>query len=181
MEIKVKELRGAYGKPLENKMAVKLTKSDLNRFGSLCVKYIVEEARAAARYSTSLPKKEAFYKSFGYKIVGSSTVKITSTWDWVEIYQGLQSQGFEDDPAFGKPRPFRMTWLTRSKGVRAVPFVDKKTGQVIVRTAPLKTQDAWIHPGIARHTFISKGMKRAREEFIGETIKGAIAKALGGK
>ena len=180
MEIKPKHIRGAYGKPLGGKLNIQLTKEDLTAFGKLCVKYIEEEARAAASYSKSIPKDEAFFKSFSFKISGSSTVKILSSWDWIGIYQNLQEQGFEKDAAFGKPRPFRMTWLTKSAGVDKVPLFDKQTGQIVIRSAPLKAADAWIHPGIARHTFINKAMKRAREEFIGERVALAIQKQLGG-
>ena len=168
---KIKELRGKYGKPLGDSIDIKLEKSDLDRFGELCVKYIVKEAKAAAAYSKSLPKSEEFYNSFGYRIQGSSTVKITSTWDWIEIYQDLQTQGPDNDPAFGKPKPFRMTWATQQKGITKVPLIDKRTGQVVVRSTPLKVADAWIHPGIARHTFINKGMKKAQEEFVKELIE----------
>jgi len=166
---KVKILRSAYGKPLGDTVKITMKREELEWFGDLCVKYIVEEAKKASRYASSLPKDEKFYKSFGYKIVGNSTVSITSTWEWLPIYVNLEEQGWDKDPAFGKPRPFRMDWLTRQGGgnqMRKVPFVDKKTNKVIVRSAPLKTADAWIHPGVARHTFVNKGMKRARLEFL---------------
>lgn len=180
MEIKPKHIRGAYGKPLSGKLNIQLNKQDLAEFGKLCVEYIEEEARKAARYSKSIPKDEAFFKSFSYKVSGSSTVKILSSWDWIGIYQNLQEQGAENDPAFGKPRPFRMTWLTKNAGVDKVPLFDKDTGQIVIRSAPLKAADAWVHPGIARHTFINKAMKRAREEFIGEKVKLLIQRELGG-
>ena len=173
------ELRGAYGQPLGKNLEVKVSKEDLMEFGELCVKYIEEEARNAARYSTMLPKKEEFFKSFGYRLVGSSTVKIVSTWDWLPIYQNLQEQSPDEDPAFGKPKPFRMTHLTQNAGVHKVPMV-AKDGTVIVRSAPLKAQDAWIHPGIARHTFVNKGLKRARDEFVSGLMERKLGEVLGG-
>lgn len=175
----VKELRGAYGKPLGDKAQIKVEKEDLIRFGELCCEHIEKEARKAARYSKSLPKSEDFFKSFSYRIVGSSTVKILSNWPWMEIYQNLAKQSGEKDLAFGKPRPFRMDWLTQQRGIKKVPMVTK-TGDVIVRTAPLKVKDAWIHPGIARHTFVNKGMMRAREAFIQELVAKQAQRIFGG-
>lgn len=179
MKGKVKELRGAYGQPLGKKVSIKVEKEDLKRFGEMCCEYIELEARKAARYSTALPKSEEFFKSFSYRIVGSSTVKILSSWPWMEIYQNLAKQSGDKDLAFGKPRPFRMTWLTQQAGVKKVPLVDKR-GQVVVRTAPLKVKDAWIHPGIARHTFVNKGMMRAREAFIQHLVSEQAQKIFGG-
>ena len=178
----IKELRGAYGGPIGDSVNVPVSKADLKLFGELACKYIEQEARKAARYSTALPKDEKFFKSFTYRIVGEKTVKIVSDWPWIQIYQNLQDQAQtgEKDMAFGKPRPFRLTKLTRSAGVHKVPMVDKKTGQVIVRTAPLKAADAWIHPGIARHTFVNKGMLRARKEFVQELVNRNVGKILGG-
>ena len=176
--MKMKKLRGKYGKPLGGKLDMKLEKEDLVRYGELCVEHIVAEAKRAAQYSTALPKDEAFYKSFSYRLQGSSTVLITSSWDWIEIYQNLQEQDPSKDAAFGKPKPYRMTWLTKAKGVDKVPLIDKATGQVVIRSTPLKTADAWIHPGIARHTFINKGMKKAQEQFMKEMIERKLQEIL---
>tara|TARA_B100000212_G_scaffold301684_1_gene247586 strand:- start:9 stop:581 length:573 start_codon:yes stop_codon:yes gene_type:complete len=180
---KVKELRGAYGKPLGNNLDIVIEKEDLLSFGELCVKYIEEEARAAAQYSKALPKDEKFFKSFRYVLKGSSTIKIVSDWPWIGIYQDLQKKDMDldKDAAFGKPRPFRLSALTQQSGVDKVPMVDKQTGEVIVRTTPLKVADAWIHPGIARHTFINKGLKRARDEFTKGLLERKLAECLGGE
>ena len=176
----VKELRGAYGKPLGNSVDIKIEKEDLIQFGELCIKYIEQEARKSAEYSSALPKDERFFKSFSYRLKGSSTIKIVSDWEWMGIYQNLQQADLDKEEGFGKPKPFRLSHLTRQAGVNKVPMVDKKTGQVIVRTAPLKVADAWIHPGIARHTFITKGLKRARDEFTKGLVERKLAEALGG-
>lgn len=61
--------------------------------------------------------------------------------------------------------PFPMTWLTQEKGVKIVPL-KADDGTVVFRTTPLKSEDAWIHPGIARHTFLNKAFDRARRKCL---------------
>jgi hypothetical protein len=104
-----------------------------------------------------------FFKSFDYEIVGKSTVAITSTWPWIEqITEGR--------------RPFKMTWLTQARGVKAVPIVTH-SGQIVVRMAPFSTADAWIHPGFARHTFIQRGIRKGRKK-AAQVVAKMIAKKL---
>lgn len=138
---------------------ITLTRQDLEDLGREMVKCVVEEARkdlvkqnkrpTPQGQPEGLPTSESFFESFGYRIKGASTVEITSTWPWVEAH------------IEGRPSYF-MRWLTRSNGVHRVPMV-QSNGTVLVRTAPLTTANAWIHPGFARHTFLARGIKRGRE------------------
>jgi hypothetical protein len=175
MKMKVKHVGGVYGKPLAKRVSKEITGADLERFGELMVKHVVEAARKAAGKSKSIPRSEKFFSSFSYKIKGSSTVQIVSTWPWVDTL--LKGAGDGADARSG--RPFRMDWLTKEKGVNAVPMFDD-AGRVIIRSAPLTTADAWIHPGIARHTFIRTGVEKAKEEFAREFVKEIFETVVGG-
>jgi len=155
-------VRGVYGKPW-SKMAgtkIPIDRQILQRLGKAMVTAVVEEAKVdfAKQGRSPTPKGQAegipdsdnFFESFDYKIVGKSTIVITSTWPWME------------EVIEGRP-PYKMTWLTRSQRVYKVPF-PQRDGTVLIRTAPLKMADAWIHPGFARHTFLERGVRRARKE-----------------
>jgi hypothetical protein len=153
--------RGVYGKPWSKMVGepIEITQKILQRLGRALVRSVVAEAKRdlalQGRSPTpkgdpeGLPTTESFLRSFGYKVAGKSTVVITSTWPWIEqIKEGRE--------------PYKMTWLTRQRGVYRVPLV-QSDGTVLVRMAPLTTQDAWIHPGFARHTFLERGVKKARK------------------
>jgi len=174
-----RRVRGVYGKPW-SKMAgnVPLSREVLNRLGEKLVEYIVKEAKkdiAKQGYGPTprkdpegLPSSERFLDSFSHSLHGQKTVIVTSTWPWIE--QMID----------GRP-PFKMTWLTgKQRGypptkpaselkpgeiqysTLLVPMM-QRDGTVIVRYAPFRTEDAWVHPGFARHTFIERGVKKARE------------------
>jgi hypothetical protein len=113
-----------------------------------------------------LPKKESFFESFSYQISGRSTVEITSTWPWIlQLVEGRQ--------------PYEMKWLTHAKlQGRPVPIV-QRDGTVVVRMAPFRSGEFWIHPGFARHTFLERGVKKGREamaEVIMEEVKKMLSK-----
>jgi hypothetical protein len=151
-------IKGVYGKPW-SKMAgeVPMSKEMLNRLGQALVDAVVVEAkkdlakkgRSAQGDPVNIPRGDSFFDSFGYQVSGRSTVVITSTWPWID--QHLEGRA-----------PYRMEWLTREKGVTRVPLV-QRDGTVLVRYAPLRTADAWIHPGFARYTFLERGIKKGRE------------------
>lgn len=139
---------------------IPLTRPMLEELGEILVKHIVKEARKdLAKQGRSptprgepegLPTVGSFLKSFSYRIRGQRTIEILSTWPFLkQATEGRQ--------------PYKMTWLTHEQGVRAVPIV-QSDGTVVVRTTPFRTQDAWIHPGFARHTFINRAVKNARKE-----------------
>lgn len=170
-------VKGAYGKPWSKMVGDKIpiNRYILQRLGKAMVDAIVEEAKKDfAKQGRSptpkgqpegLPDSDNFFESFDYKIVGKSTVVITSTWPWIQ------------ETVEGRP-PYKMTWLTRSQQVYKVPM-PQPNGTVIIRTAPLKMADAWIHPGFARHTFLERGIRRARKEMakiIGEEAKKMLKK-----
>ena len=184
MKIKVKS---AYGTPWSKLIGEgqAVGRAELDVLGKILVEHIVKEAKkdfAKKQSGRRTPRgvaegipgppgfpthkthmDPAFFDSFGYNIVGGSTVAITSTWPFIEqITEGR--------------KPFKMTWLTQTSGVKAVPIVTH-TGEVIVRMAPFSAADAWIHPGFARHTFIQRGIRKGRIVAAREVAK-MIAKTL---
>ena len=50
-------------------------------------------------------------------------------------------------------------------------------GMVVFRTAPLTFQDAWVHPGIAKFTFMQRGIRKGRLGCI-EILKGVVKDAV---
>ena len=85
--------------------------------------------------------------------------------------RGIQGGGNQPVPlpdsrrfvdSFSKPRP--MTWLVQPK-IKYVPIITG-TGQVIVRTAPLTTATAWIHPGFVKYNFIERGARKGRQKVL---------------
>jgi len=129
----------------------KLDRNDLRHFGKLLVRFVVEEAKKDAAKSSFIPDSKDFYESFSYRVVGNG-VEVSSSWPWIElIVQGTKG-------------PYPMKWLTKAQGVEKVPLVGKD-GQVVIRSTPLTTDKAWIHPKIAQHTFIRRAFDRARLEF----------------
>jgi hypothetical protein len=113
-----------------------------------------------------LPKSKAFYDSFGYEInetLGSLT--FYSTWDKASIYiPGAES--------------YKMTWLTRQKGVtKKIPMKDKN-GKLVFRSVPLTTNNAWVHPGIQKFSFFSFALEEGRWDAAPKIIDLFIKKGI---
>ncbi len=164
-------IRGVYGKPWSKMVGqpIELSREVMGQLGAILVECVVEEAKKdLARQGRSptpkgqpegLPTSDNFFESFGYRISGRRTVEITSTWPWIEqIKEGRD--------------PYKMSWLTRQRGVYRVPMV-QEDGTVLVRMAPLTTGNAWIHPGFARHTFLERGVRKGRERMASIVIQEA--------
>jgi hypothetical protein len=138
----------------------------LDHFGRILIRYIVEEAKKDAAKSSAIPDSRDFYTSFQYRVVGNS-VEVSSSWPWLDLI------------VEGTDGPYPMKWLTRAQGVKKVPL-RAKDGSLVIRSTPLTTDKAWIHPGIARHTFIQRAFDRARGDFarrvIGENLHTILGK-----
>ncbi len=158
-------VKGIYGGPLAKKggYRVKETGTVLDEIGKLAVKYIEEEATKVAGRSKGIPKSAKFLKSFSYKVKGKSTLKIESSWPFIK---------FESYQKGKKP------WRVGKPGA-TIPILDKASGKMIFRTVPsdLKVGSCtvWCHPGLARHTFVQRGLDRAKKEALkrhGQTMAG---------
>ena len=149
-------VKGIYGGPLAKKggFRVQDTKTVLNEIGRLAVKYIEQEATKVAGRSRGIPKSAKFLKSFSYVIRGKSTLEIVSSWPHVKIESYIKGK---------KP------WRVGKPGAR-IPMKDKASGKLIFRTVPSKLTvgscTVWCHPGIARHTFVQRGLDKARAEAL---------------
>lgn len=159
-------VKGIYGGLLAKKggFRIESKKTVLDELGKLAVKYVEQEATKVAGRSKGIPKSRKFLKSFSYKIVGKNTVQIESSWPYV------------------KPETYvsgRKGWRVGKPGKR-IPIKDKSSGQIVFRTMPreLKMGDCismWCHPGLTRHTFVRRGLEKAKQEILkkhGRTIVG---------
>lgn len=177
-------VRSLYGGPLAKLAKVVASKELLEEIAQCIIDaIIVEGMKDFAKRGWKLEDSKGglpFNKSFSFAIRGKRTIEIRST------YWGLKELVKGDIPS----RP--MTWLTQegkdkipsdynmtetetnlgmkragrvSKGERKKLVIPLETdaGTVIFRTAPLKMKDAWIHPGIAKFTFMERGVRKGRE------------------
>jgi hypothetical protein len=143
---------------------MKLERKSLEAIGRLWVKYIKQEARKDARKSTFMPKDREFYESFSYAIEPNGIVAIYSDWPWLDIIvKGTRGR-------------YKMAWLTQERGVDLVPLV-QKDGSITFRTTPLNLARAWIHPKIAKHTFINRAYERAVTEYLEPVMDKALSDA----
>ena len=122
--------------------------------------YGPKEGLPDSRGSTIRP---SFFDSFKVKINGKR-FSITSTWPWIENLLGGSNEGpmqqfTQANPKF-KKKPIPM-------------LID---GKVIFRMAPAAKGALWIHPGYARHTFVQRGIARAKKELQeGQMLKILLA------
>lgn len=192
-------MKGVYGKPLLKPSGniIPMTPEMLKRSASIILKAVKDEIKkdiAKSRgmrggaYPTAykdrnpvpLPDSRRFINSFRWRISGKSTIEITSSWPTSEAHTKTPSQRGIDD--FSRDRPevptggFPMTWLVQPK-VKYVPIITH-TGQVIIRTAPLTTANAWIHPGFIKYNFIERGIRKGRKKVIHELHQEILEQAL---
>lgn len=122
-----------------------LNRRTLQKFGEQFLSELAREikkdvARRGDEKGDGIPDSLEFVRSFKYKILKDG-LAISCSWPWIE-------------PILEGKKPFKMLWLTKQRGVRFVPFVKK--GRVEIRSTPATIGKAWVHPGVARHTFIQR-------------------------
>jgi len=189
-------VRGIYGGPVGKKLDIPVTKELLNKLGACLVDAFVKEAKKdfAKRGWTGEARDGSppIWDSFSFQIRGDRTIEVVSTFPDIDV---LVSRDI-------KPR--KMTWLTqeakkkaphdfpmtlkelrmrrdgtldRDKRLPLVVPLKGKNGQIVFRVAPLKFQDAWVHPGIARFTFAQRAARSGKAGCM-EIIKSEAVKAL---
>lgn len=121
-----------------------------------------EETKLSAK---GRPKTPDIFSSFGYRI-RNGQIEITSTWELMGLY------------VEGMPRT-KMKWATRERGVPKVPLI-QEDGTVVIRTTPLRSSDAWIHPGIAKYGFIQQGIKKGMAEAEKVVVRYAVEALMDG-
>lgn len=195
---KVEKIAGAYGGPFGKLAGITVNPEILSRLGDCLVDTLAEESRkdfAKRGWSGKDPKGgPPVWDSFDYRIRGTNTLEITTTfWGLFELATGdipsrkmtwltqeAKDNHPENYPRTPTERRLRMKQAGRvSEGERMPLVVPLKTrsGEVIFRTAPFETQDAWVHPGIAKFTFIQRAMKKGREK-LAEIIQNEVVQVL---
>jgi len=198
IKFEAKRVRGVYGKPWSRLSDIPVSREVLEKLGACLVRTVVEEAKkdfAKRGWSMNDPMGgPPIHQSFSYYIRGKSTVEVRST------FYGMSELGK------GRIPKRRMTWLTQeakekhperyaltrrerrlgmrpagrpSRGTRlplVVP-IQSHGGAVVFRMAPLTTREAWVHPGIAKFTFIQRGIRKGRLACI-EILKKELAKHM---
>ena len=144
-----------------------ITKEVLKIFGEEMVKGVREAAKRAAGMGTGIPRSKRFLDSFYYVITEDGSIKIMSEWQWVKKY-------------LERKEPYDMNWLTRSNPnkPKAVP-IRTKSGEVVFRNLPLRTDKKWIHPSVFRFNFVEQGVQKGKMKalrratfFITKQMKG---------
>lgn len=178
-ETKVRTIRAGQ---LARRLDIDLSSGFFTRVGFMFIRVLAEEARR----DFSLRKKKdgdawsmtdpaggpPLDKSFSFEIVGGKTIHVKSSfWGLHELVNGLPERKMvwlTQEAKEQHPEKYNVTARERRLGRRlplVVPMEDA-SGTVIFRMAPLTTNEAWIHPGIAKFGFMERGAKRAREELI---------------
>lgn len=131
-----------------------ISKEVLKIFGEEIVKAVKESAKKAAGMGTGIPRSKEFLDSFYYEITKGGAIKLKSDWQWVKKY-------------LERKEPYEMSWLTRKSNMekKVVP-VKTKTGEVVFRNLPLKTENKWIHPAVYKFNFIEQGIEKGRMKAI---------------
>lgn len=152
-------------------IAISIPNSELNVLKKILLRILRQEILKDSQGRGTLPK--GLIDSFSVRLGPHKNLILESSWEGWEIY----TQGKD---------PFRLKWLLSKPGFPlVVPMQDKKTGELVYRTAPLHLTDAWVHPGIAKHNFLVRTITRFREEafeyldsLVSEKVRDVVAKSI---
>ncbi len=181
MGLKIR-IGGAYGGVFGRKIELPVERKMLMTLGRCLVKAVGAEASkdwAKRGWSEwDAEHKVRISKSFGYRIRGQKTVELNCRFsNIVRFLEGVPQHRMSWLTQEGKdsyPSKYELTETERrkgmvkggrvSKGERLPLIVPLKGagGTVIFRMAPLKTSGAWIHPGIAKFTFLQRGIEKGK-------------------
>ncbi len=194
-------VRSLYGGPLAKLAKAAASKELLEAMAQCIIDAIIAEGLkdfAKRGWKLEDPKGgKPFHESFSFAIRGKRTIEIRST------YWGLKELVTGDIPSR------KMTWLTQEgkdkiptdynltrtetnagmkragrvlKGERKLLVVPikKDDGTVILRTAPMKMKDAWVHPGIAKFTFMERGVRKGRTK-CADAIRKYLKEQMGAR
>lgn len=192
------KIRGVYGGPVSKKIDLPVTPELLHKLGACLAETFAKEAKkdfakrgwSGKAHDGSPP----VWESFSYRIVGESTIEVTSTYPGMDgLVQRGRKRGrmrwLTQERKDSKPAKYRLTRLERRKNMRRGGRVSKGErmplvvpmkgpgGKVVFRTAPLTTDKAWIHPGIARFTFAERAARKGKAACV-EVIKREMAQMV---
>ena len=181
-----------YGGVLAKLAKTASSKEALERMAKAIIKAIVREAKkdfAKRGWKLDDPKGgPPLDESFTFTIVGKKTIEIRSSyWGIEELTSGnipgRKMEWLTQEAKDKDPKSYPLTPSERKVGMKQMGRVSKGErkplvvpikgagGTVILRTAPLKTTDAWVHPGIAKYTFMERGFRKGRKEAVKEMVK----------
>tara|TARA_Y100000310_G_scaffold164863_1_gene164605 strand:+ start:2409 stop:3002 length:594 start_codon:yes stop_codon:yes gene_type:complete len=192
-------VRSLYGGPLAKLANALVSKKLLEEIAECIIGCIIEEGKkdfAKRGWKLEDPKGgKPFHESFSFQIRGQRTIEIRSTfWGLKELVTGdIPSRRMTWLTQEGKdkiPTDYNMTRTETDLGMKRAGRVFKgerkplvvplmsDAGTVIFRTAPLKMKDAWIHPGIAKFTFMERGVRKGRKK-CAEAVRNYLKEQLG--
>jgi len=190
-----KDLKGTRVGPILKQLmsgdAIALDQKSLNKIGRLLVACVKEEAQKdfakrkqpGIKGPFDLPDsrgrniRPSFFDSFSYRISGQKTLEVVSSWPWIELLVKGNPGGdkmvnhTQANPKMWKTRIMKDGHIERIP--KSIPFI-QKSGAVVFRMAPVSTATAWIHPKIAKHTFVNRGLERARKKLMQEGMMAEI-------
>jgi hypothetical protein len=104
----------------------------------------------------------SFFKSFSYKIIGERTVELrSSSPHFNALMEGRPEGKMESLVAEKNPKLWRVSKSGKGMVRKSIPIIDH--GKVLFRQVPLTLDNAWIHPGIAKHTFVNRGIDKYKK------------------
>jgi hypothetical protein len=193
------KVKGIYAGPVAKVLDIPVTKGLLEKLGKCMVAAYVKEAKkdfAKRGWSGEARDGSApIWDSFSYRIRGDRTIEVLSTFPDIEILttQDIPSRRMTWLTQEGKnmkPSLYPVTPREKKLGMKlggrvsqnkrmplVVPMKDK-SGTVVFRTAPLKMQDAWVHPGIARFTFMERAVRTGKAGCV-QILADEVRKSLG--
>ena len=181
-----------------------ISKEMLRRLGECLIEIIVEEAKkdfAKRGWSGMDPMGgPPIWESFSWEIKGKSTLEIHSSFYGMDVLAKgaipkrdmvwLRSRGKgpvkKAPPSTGRPKEYPYIKGRQSrrpqkqqKKVKIIP-VRTNRGTVIFKTAPFMTQKAWIHPGIAKFTFLERALRKGKKQCAEILAEEALQQIFGG-
>lgn len=174
MPVDYRRVRAAYGKTWAKTGEIKIPPEVLHVIGQTIVRIVSTEAKnefTKRGWSQDDPMGgPPVGESFKYEILGARTIVVKSTFygmPELTSKEGIPERKMSWLTQQGQKRTLkkRIGPNTKFRSTKSSPLVVPLTtdsGEVIFRIAPLRTRDAWIHPGIARFTFMERAFKKAR-------------------
>jgi hypothetical protein len=199
INLEFKPVKKVYGTPWSKLSKIELSQESLEMLGDFLIKTLAHESHvdfAKRGWSGNDPTKgPPIWDSFTYVVSGKTLEIQSSFYGIAEMVSGdipeRKMTWLTQEAKDLHPREYKLTKTEKrfrmnpagkmSKGKR-MPLVvplRQKTGTVIFRMAPLKMADAWVHPGIARFTFIQRAIKKGKikcAELIGKELLKALIK-----
>lgn len=183
-----KPVRKVYKTPWSKLAKIKPTPEVFEAMGQCLIDTIIEEAKkdfAKRGWNGKDPKGgPPLWNSFKYKVIGN-TLQITSSYygmkeltsgdiprrrmTWLtQEYKQRHPEKFKRTPAERRMVQKRgpKGQFSKKKRLPLVVPLKSRSGEVVLRMAPLKMEHAWVHPGIAKFTFMERGIRKGRERCL---------------